>query len=126
VDRVHWLAFVRNGDDWGYPACYGQDAAICADVPDPVATLDVHAGAGGVAIVTDELGDGADASALVAEWQLNAVLQVALTQTDGTYTGKPSLFLTGIKNPLPIIALPGGGVLVGSWSTGRIYRVAQE
>ena len=27
------LALVRDGDDWGFPACYGQGGSACAGVP---------------------------------------------------------------------------------------------
>lgn len=33
-------------------------------------------------------------------------------------------FLTGITNPLPMIQMADGSLLVGDWSTGTIYRVA--
>jgi hypothetical protein len=34
-----------------------------------------------------------------------------------------STFLTGIQNPLPIVATTDGAILVGDWSSGAIYRV---
>ena len=51
-----WLAVVREGQDWGFPDCYGQVGAACDGVPAPVAELDKHAAVSGVAIVTGELG----------------------------------------------------------------------
>jgi glucose/arabinose dehydrogenase len=44
-----WLAHVAQGDDWRFPACYGQGGAACAGVPTPIAVLDKHAAAGAVA-----------------------------------------------------------------------------
>ena len=32
-----WLAVVRDGQDWGFPDCYGQGGAVCGGVPSPVA-----------------------------------------------------------------------------------------
>ncbi len=107
-----WLARVRHGDDWRFPACYGQGGPACAGAPKPIAVLDRHAAAGGVAV--------AGASALVAEWQSARVLRVALK------TGAVTPFLTGVKNPLALAATRDGAVLVGDWATGTIYRIARQ
>ena len=104
-----WIGVVREGQDWGFPACYGQGGSACKGVPKPVGVLDPHAAAGGVAFV--------GRAALVAEWQLGVVKRVQLG------SGSVSTFLSGLKNPLPLIVAPGGELLVGDWSTGTIYRV---
>jgi glucose/arabinose dehydrogenase len=104
-----WLGLVRERQDWGFPACYGQGGSACKDVPKPVGVLDPHAAAGGVAFL--------GGAALVAEWQLGVVERVALG------TGSVSTFVTGLKNPLPLIVARDGSLLVGDWSTGTIYRV---
>ena len=109
-----WLALVRKGQNWGFPACYGQ----CKLFPSPVAVLDPHAAAGGVAIL--------DGAALVSEWQLGKVQRVVLTTTDSGYTGKVEPYLTGLKNPLPLLVTADGGLLVGDWQTGRIYRIGES
>lgn len=106
-----WLAVVRNGQHWGFPDCYGQRTAACRNVPAPVGVLDPHAAAGGVALL--------GSSAFVTEWQSGKVLRVSLDQEGGNV----STFLTGIQNPLPIVATTGGAILVGDWSSGAIYRV---
>jgi glucose/arabinose dehydrogenase len=108
-----WLARVRAGEDWRFPGCYGQGGSACAGVPKPIAVLDKHAAAGAVAVV--------GASALVPEWSYGKVLRVALTGS----TGAARPFLTGFRNPLAIVTTPTGGVLVGDWTTGRVYRVAR-
>jgi glucose/arabinose dehydrogenase len=100
-----WLAFVRPGDDWRFPECYGQ----CKGAPKPLAVLDKHAAAGAVAV--------SGGAALVTEWQLGKVLRVTLS-------GVVTPFLTGLKNPLPLAVAPDGSVLVGDWGTGIIYRVS--
>ena len=107
-----WLARVRQGDDWGFPRCYGQGGKTCAGVPKPAAVLDKHAAAGAVTVL--------GGAALVPEWTYGKVLRVALTT--GATTAKP--FLTGLRNPLPIVTTRAGTILVGDWGTGRIYRVA--
>jgi glucose/arabinose dehydrogenase len=107
-----WLALVRRGDNWRFPQCYGQGGPACAGVRQPIAVLNKHAAAGGVAVLGD--------TALVPEWAYGKVLRVALVPTGGA--AQP--FLTGLRNPLPIVATRGGAVLVGDWGTGRIYRLS--
>jgi glucose/arabinose dehydrogenase len=103
-----WLAVVRNGQDWGFPRCYGQSTAACRNVPEPLAVLDAHAAAGGVAVV--------GRTAFVAEWQTGKVLRVDLDKPNDV---RPAL--TAIQNPLPIVAT-GNSLLIGDWSSGAIYR----
>ena len=119
-----WLALVRRGENWGFPACYGQGGEACRGVPAPIAVLDKHAAAGGVAVLTTELGGSFDGSALVAEWQTGKVQRVALERTATGYRGTARPFLTGITDPLPVATTADGAVLVGDWSTGTIYRIA--
>jgi glucose/arabinose dehydrogenase len=106
-----WLAVVKDGQDWGFPRCYGQGRPSCNGVPTPLAILDAHAAAGGVAI--------SKGAALVAEWSLGKVLSVALDQNRGT----TRTYVTGLQHPLPLLATATGAVLVGDWETGVIYRV---
>jgi glucose/arabinose dehydrogenase len=117
---------VKQGENWGFPACYGQGGAACTGVREPTAVLDKHAAAGGVAIVTGQLGDTIGTSAIVAEWQAGTVQRVALTKSGSTYEGTVSTFLTGLKNPLPLATAPDGAVLVGDWTTGIVYRVTSS
>jgi glucose/arabinose dehydrogenase len=120
-----WLAVVAQGQDWGFPGCYGQGGAACAGVPAPTAVLDRHAAAAGVAIVTGQLGPAAGTSALVAEWTQGKVLRVALSRSGSAYRGSAGPFLAGLKAPVPVLATPDGAVLVGDWKTGAIYRIAR-
>jgi hypothetical protein len=99
---------VREGSDWGFPACYGQGGSVCRGVPKPLAVLDKHAAAGGVAIANGEV--------LVSEWQLGKILAVRPGE-------EPTTLVTGVKNPLPLLSLGDGSVLAGDWSTGTIYRL---
>jgi glucose/arabinose dehydrogenase len=73
-----WLALVREGDDWGFPDCYGQGGSACTGAPSPTAELDAHAAVSGVAIVTGQLGSTLGNSAVVAEWATGKLLRVAL------------------------------------------------
>ena len=54
---------------------------------------------------------------MVAEWKLGVVQRVDL----GTGTVTP--WLTGLENPVPVVAPADGSVLVGDWGTGKVYRV---
>ncbi len=119
-----WLALVREGEDWRFPGCYGQGGAVCAGVPQPTAVLDRHAAVGGVTIVTGQLGSSVGTSALVAEWATAKVAQVRLERTGSTYTASVSTLLTGIRNPLATALARDGSLLVGDWTTGRIYRIS--
>jgi glucose/arabinose dehydrogenase len=119
-----WLAVVREGESWGFPGCYGQGGSVCDGVPAPVAVLDKHAAVSGVAIVTGQLGSGIGTVALVAEWAVGVVKAVALTKTGSTYTGAVSNFISGLDRPVPLILGPDGGLYIGDWGSGIIYRVA--
>ncbi len=110
-----WLSHVTSGQDWRQPACYGQGGAVCAGVPAPVATLDRHAAASGVAVV--------DAAAIVAEWTKGSVLRVELHHDGDAYTGTAAPFVTGIAKPMAVLASGRGSVLVGDWQHGTVYRI---
>jgi glucose/arabinose dehydrogenase len=118
-----WLALVRAGDNWRFPNCYGQGGRACAGVPQPVAVLDPHAAAAGLALVTGQLGRSVGTAALVAEWAKGTVLRVPLTKSGGGYSGKATALLTGIKNPVALQLTPTGQLLVGDWTTGTVYEV---
>ncbi len=117
------LAVVEEGQDWGFPDCYGQGGAVCDGVPEPVAVFDEHAAASGVAIVTGELGDSVGTAAVVAEWAEGTVKVVRLDAVGATYTGDVETLLTGFENPVPVILDPDGALLVGDWTTGTVYRI---
>ena len=59
----------RRGRTGASPGCYGQGGSACAGVPAPLAVLDKHAAAGGVAIVSGQLGGAVGRAALVTEWE---------------------------------------------------------
>jgi len=119
-----WLAVVSEGQDWGFPDCYGQTTSTCGAPPGPIATLDQHAAVSGVAIVTGALGATVGTSALVAEWATGAVRQVALTNDGSIVDGTATTFLSGLTNPVPVATGPDGAIYVGDWGTGVIYRIA--
>ncbi len=121
-----WLALVRSGQDWRFPACYGQGGSVCGGVPKPLAVLGKHAAAGGVAIVSGQLGGAVGRSALVTEWERGSLLNVPLRASARGYAStRATALVTGFANPLPVAVSPGGGVLVGDWASGKIYRIAR-
>jgi glucose/arabinose dehydrogenase len=117
------LAVVHEGQDWGFPGCYGQGGAACDGVPAPVAQLDRHAAVSGVAIVTGELGQAIGTSALVAEWATGVILRVPLADGAATVGASGQPFLTGLKQPVPVGRAPGGGVVIGDWGSGTVYLI---
>ncbi len=122
-----WLSIVQEGQDWRFPACYGQGGPACAGVSKPLAVLDRHGAVGGVAIATGQFGPSIGTAALVAEWNVAKVQQIALTKTGSSFQGpvvKP--FLRGLHNPLALAFAPDRSLLVGDWATGVIYRIAPE
>jgi glucose/arabinose dehydrogenase len=118
-----WLSVVHSGQSWGFPSCYGQDTAACADEPQPVAVLDKHAAVSGVAIVTGQLGAKLGTGAAVAEWVTGKVQWVRLTSSGSSYSGKTTAFLTGFENPVPVLLDAHGALLVGDWTSGKLYRI---
>jgi glucose/arabinose dehydrogenase len=119
-----WLALVNEGEDWGFPGCYGQGGAPCAGVPQPIAVLDKHAAVGALAVLTGQLGEPAGTSVLVPEWQSGRVQRVLLHATGSSYTGSVAPFLTGIQHPMGATLTPDHSLLLGDWTTGTIYTIA--
>ncbi|HEY3671042.1 MAG TPA: SMP-30/gluconolactonase/LRE family protein [Acidimicrobiia bacterium] len=119
-----WLAVVRAGESWGFPSYYGQGGAKYSSMPTPVATLDQHAAVSGIAIVTGQLGSSVGTGAVVAEWVTGKVQLVHLTVSDGGYTGTTVSFLSGFENPVPVMLDRTGALLVGDWTSGKLYRIS--
>jgi len=88
--------------------------------------LDQHAAVGSVVIVTGQLGPTVGTAGLVSEWQTATVARVALVKRGSGYSGSPSVWLRGLRNPLALVLGPAGSVLVGDWGTGIIYRIARR
>ena len=80
-----WLALVRAGQRWRFPGCYGQAGSACRGVPAPLAVLDKHAAAGGVAVVAGRLAGAVGRAALVSEWERGRVLAVSLRKEGAGY-----------------------------------------
>ncbi len=122
-----WLSVVAAGQDWGFPACYGQAASECQDAPAPLAVLDRHAAVSAVTIVDGSLGSTVGTAAVVAEWRTGKVVRVGLDTSDTpvTSTGVSTL-LTGVGQPVAVATAPDGALFVGDWASGTIYRIARS
>ena len=121
-----WLGVVRSGQNWHFPACYGQGGGVCAGVPAPLAVLDKHAAAGGVAVVSGQLGASVGHAALVTEWERGSLLRAPLRASGSGYAStEAAVLLSGFENPLPLAVAPDGALLVGDWGSGTIYRIAR-
>jgi glucose/arabinose dehydrogenase len=119
-----WLSVVHEGQDWGFPGCYGQGGPNCTGISAPLVALDPHGAVGGVAIATGQLGPSVGNAALVAEWNVAKVQQVALTRTGSGFQSVDVMpFLQGLHNPLALTLTPTDSLLVGDWATGMIYRI---
>jgi glucose/arabinose dehydrogenase len=121
-----WLALLADGQDWGFPKCYGQRSRACDGVPEPVAVLDEHAAVSGVAIVTGQLGTRIGTGAAVAEWMKGTVKFVSLAKNGDGYRGTTRTKLSGFSHPMPVLVTRDGALLIGDWGTGRIVRVATD
>jgi hypothetical protein len=51
------------------------------------------------------------------------VLLSPLASTSRT-TVKATTLLTGFKNPVAVMLTPSGALLVGDWTSGKIYRIS--
>ena len=95
-------------------------------MPAPLAVLDKHAAAGGVAIISGQLGSAVGDVALVTEWERGSVLSVPLRRSGAGYAGaRATSLLTGFKNPLPLAMASDGALFVGDWTRGIVYRIAR-
>jgi glucose/arabinose dehydrogenase len=115
------LVVLRRGANYGWPTCWPSFrrhrlAGSCTGVTKPLAYLEPHSAAGGLAYWRSAL--------YVAEWgeylsnkHGRKVVRVGLD-------GRVSVFATGFAHPLPVIAeQTGGGLLVGDHASGVVYRI---
>ncbi|HEY5294898.1 MAG TPA: PQQ-dependent sugar dehydrogenase [Gaiellaceae bacterium] len=112
---------VRSGADYGWPACWPSYAlhkltGACGGVTAPVAYLEPHSSADGIASWRGDL--------FVAEWG------EYLSRAHGRRVvrirrGKVTTFATGIDHPLALTVDPSGGLLVADWGRGVIYEISR-
>jgi len=110
---------VQQGADYGWPDCWASYAlkklvGACDGVTKPIAYLEPHSSADGIASWNGDL--------FVAEWG------EYLHHDHGRYlvriaNGKPTTFATGFDHPLALAVDPSGDLLVADWGRGVIYAI---
>jgi glucose/arabinose dehydrogenase len=113
------LVRVRQGADFGWPNCWPSFASkrltgSCAGVTPPVAYLEPHSSADGIASWGGNL--------FVAEWgeYLSHRHGRRVVEIRG---GRVSTFATGFDHPLALAVDPAGDLLVADWGRGVIYAI---
>ena len=125
------LNLIVDGGRYGWPDCWGSGQGTnCDGTQAPVAELEAHGAAGGVAFYT---------GALFPEWRNNAfvtlygsnsgdptigrkVARIELTQTSGGWRGSVHDFAAGLNRPLDVTVGPDGALYVADFGAGAIYR----
>jgi glucose/arabinose dehydrogenase len=112
---------IRPGARYGWPACWPSYAlrrliGACAGATAPVAYLEPHSSADGIAAWRGDL--------FVAEWG------EYLARRHGRYVvrirrGRVTRFATGFVHPLALAVDPSGGLLVADWGRGVIYEIVR-
>jgi glucose/arabinose dehydrogenase len=110
---------IRHGADYGWPDCWPSYAleqlvGSCSGVTPPVAYLEPHSSADGIASWQGDL--------FVAEWG------EYLHKTHGRvvvriHRGHVTTFATGFDHPLALAVDPSGDLLVADWGRGVIYAI---
>jgi glucose/arabinose dehydrogenase/plastocyanin len=119
------LGEIKQGQDWGFPTCYGQGGAVCHGIAQAVGYLPQHNGSAGLALVNGGFGAAWGTSAFVTSFTNNAVERMTLKKVGNDYieTGLFK-FITGLKFPDPIIVGAGGySLLIGDYGNGNIYQI---
>jgi glucose/arabinose dehydrogenase len=126
-EPAEMLVLVKQGRDFGWPACWPSFAekrlkGSCSGVTPPVAYLEPRSGAGGIAFSRD------GRTAYIALWGQylakthgRTVVRVQLAP-DGSVTGQ-RVFASGFGHPLAVLVTRAGALLVSDWDRGRLYRI---
>ena len=120
-EPAEMVVLVKQGAFFGWPRCwpsYAKKALAgrCRGVTRPVAYLEPHSSADGLAFWRGSL--------FVALWgqYLSDRHGRRLVRVD-VRTGKASTFARGFDHPLALVVDKGGSLLVADWGTGVIYRI---
>ncbi len=118
------IVILRRGADYGWPACWPSWAerrlrGSCAGVTPPLAYLEPHSSANGMAFLGGAL--------YVAEWGQYASTQWGrkLVRVDPR-TGRVAAFATGFEHPLAVVVDGDAALLVSDWGRGVIYRLSRR
>lgn len=114
----------KRGANYGWPDCWSswkkrRLEGRCGGVTPPFAHLEPHSSADTVALW--------DGSLFVAEWgqYLSERWGRKLVRIN-LATRKATTFADGFKHPLGLAVDPRGGLLVGDWGRGVIYRLRKR
>lgn len=137
-DAPDEINHIRWQHHYGFPEQFGPVAADAVDgepYSGPVYAVAAHASASGLAYISNPAWPPAYRTLYVSlfgqvfsqESVGHTVERVTLTtveeKTGVTYRGEPTTFVAGLDRPLPMLATPGGDLLVGDYATGVIYAV---
>jgi glucose/arabinose dehydrogenase len=118
------VVVVKPGADFGWPRCWSswrlrQLQGSCRGVARPFAYLEPHSAVSSVAFWAGSL--------FVAEWgqYLSEQWGRKLMRVD-LATGRASTFADGFEHPLGLAVERGGGLLVGDWGRGVVYRLRKR
>ena len=127
AEPAETIVLVRRGADYGWPDCWAswrqrRLAGRCGGVTPPVAYLEPHSSANSLAFWRGRL--------VVAEWgqYLSERWGRKLVQVD-VGSGRATTLATGFEHPLGLAVEPqarGGGLVVGDWGRGAVYRITKR
>jgi glucose/arabinose dehydrogenase len=116
------IVVARRGARFGWPDCWPswRDRRLrgsCRGVTRPLAYLEPHSSANGIAFWAGRL--------YVAEWgqYLSRRFGRKLVQVHPV-TGRTRVFATGFDHPLALAVDPDDALLVADWARGTIYRIS--
>ena len=135
-EPAEMLVRIEDGADYGWPDCWPswrrkRMAGACGGVTRPVAYLEPHSSADGLAFSTGSTfparyRDGV----FVALWgqyesdRRGRRVDFVALRPDGTSpAGGVSAFARGFDHPLALAIDPHGALLVADWGRGAIYRI---
>ena len=113
---------IRQGADYGWPDCWPSYAlqkliGSCSGVTRPIAYLEPHSSADGIASWRGDL--------FVAEWgeYLSTKHGRVVVRV---HHGHVTTFATGFDHPLALAVGPSGDLLVADWGRGVIYAIRKR
>jgi glucose/arabinose dehydrogenase len=135
-EPAEMLVIVRQGADYGWPRCWPSARrkrmmGNCAGVTRPVAYLETHSSADGLAFYTGKTFPARyRAGVFVALWgQYDSTdhgrrVDFVKLKDDGSSPRRGvAPFARGFEHPLALAIDPQGALLVSDWGRGVIYRI---
>ena len=125
---------IKKGARYGWPSCWPSwqqkrmRGTSCAGVTRPIAYLETHSSADGMAFVTGNAFPSKwKNGAFVALWgQYSSTAHGRRVVFVNLTTGKSTAFARGFQHPLAIAFDAKGAMLVADWGRGVIYRIQRK